>query len=198
MNKCPMFVLYIYSYFPVLTLQALSTAYGQAVWITVEILPGTPVLCDFFTLDRLQVSARVEAENTARGSFSWKLREHGQEGGVLVVLKNSCSVPVYSVLGKWMLRECLFCFSCPCCHICVYFQLSKGWNLPLGPSLGTFFPGGVCTKFSVPSSAAKGKGPIEEGSRGVLRRPKRQRMWPRPGGTSASTAGENQYHRPSR
>lgn len=52
MNKCPMFVLYIYSDFPVLTLQALSTAYGQAVWVTVEILPGTPVLCDFFfTLD---------------------------------------------------------------------------------------------------------------------------------------------------
>lgn len=39
---------------------------------------------------------------------------------------------------------------------------SKGLNLLLGHSPRTSFPGGVYTKFLVPSSAAKGEGPIEE------------------------------------
>lgn len=78
-----------------------------------------------------------------------------------MILKNNCSVSVYSVLGRWMLQECLFCFFCPCCHIWLYFQLSKGLNLLLGHSLRAFFPGGVSTVFLVPS-AAKGKGSIEE------------------------------------
>lgn len=33
----------------------------------------------------------------------------------------------------------------------------------MGHSLRTFLPGGVYTEFLVPSPAAKGKGPIEEG-----------------------------------
>lgn len=80
-----------------------------------------------------------------------------------MILKHNYFVFVYSVPCKWMLQECLSCFSCPsCCHVCLYLQLSKGLNLLSGHSLRTFCPGRVYTKFLVPSSAVKGEGSIEE------------------------------------
>lgn len=79
---------------------------------------------------------------------SGQLKDQAQQRDMLIVFNTIFSVPIYSVQSKWILQECLFSFSC---HIYLCFHLSQEHSAR--PSL---------LEDSVPSSAAKYEGPIEQ------------------------------------
>lgn len=66
---------------------------------------------------------------------------------------------------------------------------AEGLKSPVGHSPRLSFPKGVCTKFLVPTLAAKGEGPLEMTQRSTDEaKEKRRRL----GGTPVSIVGENQ------